>query len=393
MSGEAPLTLFLVAAEPSGDALGAALMAALRERLGERVRFEGVGGLRMEAGGLRSAFDISDLAILGFVEGLRAYPRVVRRADEAAAHAVAVQPDAAVLIDSWGFTLRVAQRLRRLMPGLAIIKYVGPQVWASRPGRARTLAAAVDHVLTLQPFEPPLFEAAGLRATFVGHPALDEPPQGDRWAFRARYRINDGDLVVGVLFGSRPAEPRRLADVFAEAGALLRQRYGGRLALVAPLAGSVATQVRAWAIEDPRLADMILIDEGEKADAMAAMDVAMACSGTVVTELAAAGAPAVVVYKIGALTWLALKPIFRAPHISLVNMAAGERVLPEFVQGEASAPAIADAVIRFLDDPAYAAVVRGKLAEAVARMRGPGGASARTAEAILAVLAARGVMG
>jgi lipid-A-disaccharide synthase len=379
---------FLVAAEPSGERLGADLIAALRERLGDAATFSGVGGPRMAALGVASPFDIGELSVLGFIEGLKAYPRVVRRADQTAALAVAERPDMAVLIDSWGFTLRVAQRLRRALPGLPIAKYVGPQVWASRPGRARTLAKAADLVLTLQPFEPPYFERAGLAATFVGHPALDHPFAGDGAAFRSRYRIAPEARVVLVLFGSRVSEVRRMAPVFAGAIVRLDGRFGPDVRFVAPLAASVATQVRAAASDDPRLHEAIMVDEPERDDAFAAGDVALACSGTVVTELAQAGTPSVVAYKLGALSHRLVKPLFVAPHVSLVNMSAGERVLPELIQGEATGEAVAAAAARFLDDPSYMDETRKKLAAAIARMRGPGGsASGRAAEAIIELLA------
>jgi lipid-A-disaccharide synthase len=382
--------VFLVAAEPSGDRLGADLIAALRERLGDGVAFSGVGGPRMSRHGVACPFNIDELAVLGFIEGLKAYSRVVRRADQTAALAVEVQPDIAVLIDSWGFTLRVAQRLRRLLPALPIVKHVAPQVWASRPGRARTLAKAADLVLTLQPFEPPYFERAGLEARFVGHPALDRPFAGDGAGFRARTGIAPDARVALVLFGSRAGEVRRMAPVFAEVMVLLGARFGPELRFVAPLAEAVATQVRAAAADDPRLHEAVMVDEPDREDAFAAADVALACSGTVVTELAQAGTPAVVVYKFGALSHLLVKLVFVAPHVSLVNMSAGERVLPELIQGEATGEAVASAAARFLEDAGYAAETRAKLAAAVARMRGSGGsASGRAADAVIELLEAR----
>jgi lipid-A-disaccharide synthase len=382
--------IFLVAAEPSGDRLGGDLAAAIEERLPGQVDFSGVGGPAMAAHGVASPFDINELSVLGFIEGLKAYPRVVKRADETAALAVQTQPDVAVLIDSWGFTLRVAQRLRRLMPDLPIIKYVGPQVWASRPGRARTLAQAADLVLTLQPFEPPYFESAGLPARFVGHPTLDREIQGDGRSFRSRHDIPDEARIVLVLLGSRAGEVARLAPVLADAVARLRGRYGETLRFVAPLASSVAAQARAAAEADPRLQLALMVDEAERDDAFAAAEIALACSGTVVTELAMAGVPAVVAYKLGALSHALIKTVFVAPHVSLVNMVLGERVLPELIQSEATGEAVAEAAARFLDDATYTADVREKLATAVARMRGDAGsASGRAADAVLELLEER----
>ena len=172
MAGARPLTVMLVAAEASGDALGGKLAKALRRKLGTSVRFVGVGGTLMSAEGVESPFDIRQLSVLGLFEGLAAYPRVVARVKDTIALARREQPDIAVLIDSWGFTLRVAQAFKIALPGVPVVKYVGPQVWASRPGRAAILARTVDHLMTLHSFDAPLFEAHGLPTTFVGNAIL-----------------------------------------------------------------------------------------------------------------------------------------------------------------------------------------------------------------------------
>ena len=152
------LKVMLVAAEASGDVLGAGLARALKARLGPEVTFVGIGGPRMTEQGVQSPFDIAELSVLGWIEGLKAYGIVKRRVADTVALARAEQPDAVVLIDSWGFTIRVAKALREALPDTPLIKYVGPQVWASRPGRAKTLAAAVDHLLALYAFDAPWFE-------------------------------------------------------------------------------------------------------------------------------------------------------------------------------------------------------------------------------------------
>lgn len=384
------LRVFLVAAEPSGDTLGAGLAAALAERLDGRVAFSGVGGPRMAAHGVASPFNINELAVLGLVEGLRAYPRVVRRADETVEHAVTAAPDVAVLIDSWGFTLRVAQRLRRRLPDLPLVKYVAPQVWASRPGRAKTLAATIDHVLTLRPFEPPHFEAVGLKATFVGHPALEERVSGDGPAFRARYGIDPDAPVLIVLFGSRRSEIARLTEPFLDAVDALRARFGEALTVIAPLAASVATAVRASAQDHhPRLNSIILVDEGERDDAFAAATAALAASGTVTTELATAGVPTVTAYKLSPPTHVVMKRLYQPDHISLVNITAGRRIISEFLQSEVTGEALAEAVARFIDDPGFAAQTRNDLLDAVTVMRGvDDGRTAyqRAADAVLETL-------
>lgn len=385
-----PLTLMLVAAEASGDVLGAGLARALKTRLGEGVRFVGVGGPRMAEQGVASPFDIAELSILGLLEGLAAYPRVVRRADETAALAARERPDAAVLIDSWGFTLRVAQRLRRLDPALPLIKYVGPQVWASRPGRARTLARAVDHLLTLHPFDGPYFEAEDLPVSFVGSAALHANFAGaDGGRFRAAVGAAENEPALLVLPGSRPAEIARLGPPFADA--LVRLRAGRPALPVAVLvAETVAPAVKTWAAALPFPVHLV---EGEaaKRDAMVGTDLALACSGTVTTELALAGCPMVVAYRLGALTYAIAKLIVRTTWITLFNIAAQAEVAPELIQGECTGPKLAAALEARLADPELRARQRTAQFAALDRMgRGGPDPAEAAADAVLRVLAERG---
>lgn len=347
-----PLCVMLVAAEASGDALGAELARALKARLGaDGVRFVGVGGAQMAREGVQSPFDIGELSILGLFEGLMAYPRVVRRANETAALAAREKPDVAVLIDSWGFNLRVAHRLRKLDPKLPLVKYVGPQVWASRPGRAKTLAKAVDHLLAIHSFDAPYFEAAGLKTTFVGNPALARDLSGaDGARLRAAIDAEPEAQILLILPGSRRSEIARVMPAFEDAAAhLLDERPD--LRIVVPVAPTVAGQVKARLAAWSHPAE-IIEDEGLKYDAMKAATVALACSGTVTTELALAGCPMVVAYKVGAITYTLLKPLIRTPYITLLNIAAGQAVAPEMIQRDCNGPALAAVLAERLDDPA-----------------------------------------
>ncbi len=344
------LCVMLVAAEASGDNLGAALAKALASRLGSSVRFVGVGGPRMAEVGVESPFPIAELSILGLVEGLMAYPRVRRRAAETAALALRQTPDVAVLIDSWGFTLRVAQQIRRRMPDLPLIKYVGPQVWASRPGRAKTLASVVDHLLTLHAFDAPYFEKEGLTTTFVGSTALTKSfGDADPARLRAHIRANPTDPILLVLLGSRPGEIARLGAPFGDAVSRLVAEHPA-LKVVIPVAATVADRVRnqtaAWPVR-PHLIE----DEGLKDDAFVAATCALACSGSVTTELALAGCPMVVGYRLGALTHVILKRLITTRYITLFNIAAGREVAPELVQDRCTGPALAAAAAQLLDDP------------------------------------------
>src|SRR4051794_22853342 len=199
-NGEEAPFIFIVAGEPSGDALGGALIRALRKRTGGRLRFAGIGGESMAEQGLSSLVPLSDLAVAGIAEVLPRAPLILRRGRETGGAIREMHPDAVVTIDSSGFSWRIAHRLRRAGERLPLIHYVAPMVWAWRPGRARRMARWYDHLLTLLPFEPPYFERVGLACTYVGHPVIESgADKGDAARFRARHGIAADELVISVL--------------------------------------------------------------------------------------------------------------------------------------------------------------------------------------------------
>ena len=386
----APICVMLVAGEASGDALGAQLARALRRRLGERaVRFVGVGGERMAGEGVESPFDYRQVTVLGFFEGLLAYPRIVARVRDTVALAQREKPDIAVLIDSWGFTLRVAQGLKRADASLPVVKYVGPQVWASRPGRARTLARTVDHLLSIHAFDAPFFEREGLATTFVGNPALARDlaeADGDR--LRVRLDGDPADPILLVLPGSRRGEIERVAPAFFDAVARLKAERP-KLRVVLPLAPTVAERVKAI-VAGLGFPVFLIEDDALKYDAMKAATVALACSGTVTTELALAGCPMVVGYKVGRVTYPILKLMIRTPYITLFNIAAKSFVAPEFIQAECNGPALARAVAERLDDQDLrAAQIAGQYAALEKMGKGGPDPSEKAAEVVVAMLDAR----
>jgi lipid-A-disaccharide synthase len=354
----------LVAVEASGDALGAALAGALRERLGGQVRFVGVGGARMAAAGVASPFDPGPLSILGLTAALAARER----------------PDAAVLIDAWGFNLRVARALRRLDPTLPLIKYVAPQVWATRPGRAATLARTVDRLLTIHAFDAPFFQREGLAVTFVGNPALRRDfSKADPGRLRAGLGLGPADPLLLVLPGSRAREVDRLLPPFEAAVNILKAARPD-LSVVVAAAETVAETVKARVAGWPHRVHVIE-GEADRLDAMRAATVALACSGTVTTELALAGCPTVVAYRLGALTHLIVKRLIRTPYITLFNVAAKAFVAPELVQDQCTGPALARQIALRLDDPALRARQVAAQNAALEVMRGgvddpPGAAAA-----------------
>jgi lipid-A-disaccharide synthase len=380
----------LVAAEASGDDRGTGLARALKARLGEAVRFVGVGGERMAAEGVVSPFDIADISILGLLEGLMAYPRIVARVKDTVALAVREKPDVAVLIDSWGFTLRVAQGLRRLDPKLPLIKYVGPQVWATRPGRAKTLAATVDHLLSIHAFDGPFFEAEGLPVTFVGNSALSlDFSKASPARLRQQIAAGPDDPILIVLPGSRPGEIDRVLPAFEDAVRILKE---GRpnLQIVVPAAPTVAEMVKARVAGWSHRAHVIEGDQG-KLDAMKAATVALACSGTVTTELALAGAPMVVGYRLGPVTYAILQRLIRTKYITLFNIAAQAFVAPELVQDECTGQKLAHEVALRLDDADLRNQQVAAQYAALDRMgRGGPDPSEAAADAVLKLLRDRG---
>jgi lipid-A-disaccharide synthase len=323
----------LVAVEPSGDALGAALAAALRARLGPEARFVGVGGPAMAGEGIASPFDPSSMAVVGAFNAMAAWPEVSRRARQTAALAARERPDVAILIDAWGFNLRVAARLREIDPALPLIKYVAPQVWATRPGRARTLARHVDRLLTIHSFDAPYFEREGLKTTFVGNPALQRDlSAADPEALRRRLGLAPDSPLLLILPGSREGEVRRLMGPFGDAAAIVARARPDVMVAIA-VAPAVAAQVKALAATWAR-PPLIMEDERDRLSAMRAATVALACSGTVTTELALAKCPMVVAYRLGPLTHLAARLLLQTRYITLLNVAAGRFVAPERIQGQ-----------------------------------------------------------
>jgi lipid-A-disaccharide synthase len=365
------------------------LIAALRQRHDPRngdLEFSGVGGALMAAQGLDSLFPIADLSVMGLAEILPRLPLLLRRLSETAAHVSAVQPTALITIDAPGFSFRLAKRLKG--QGFPLIHYVAPQVWAWRPGRARHLAGRIDHLLALLPFEPAFFSDYDLPCDFVGHPVIEgvaEAP-GDGAAFRLARGIAPDAPVLALLPGSRVGEASRLLPVFAEVAARLHaQRPGLEIVLptVEQVAATVAEAVRPWSVPTH-----IVKDGGERADAFAAADAALAASGTVSLELALRGIPTVVAYRTNPVTAALVRRMLTIPHVALPNILAGSEVVPEFLQENCRAEPIAAALAKLLDDPARRAAQKTELAH-IAELLGRGGTapSLRAADAVLKVIA------
>ena len=339
------LTFFVIAGEPSGDRLGAALMAGL-QALHPGVQFQGIGGPMMQGQGLVSLFAMEELSIMGLIEVLPRYFALKRRVAQAAAAALATNPAALITIDSPDFCLRVAAIVKAACPDLRTIHYVAPSVWAWRPGRAAKMARVIDHVLALLPFEPPLMTAAGMSCDFVGHPVVSEPLASV--AERALIQ-GDGPLILA-LPGSRKAEVTRLAPVIRDVLLRIKADYPtARVALptVRGVVGLVRDLVADWPITP-----LIIQDAAMKRGAFAVADVAIAASGTVSLELAANGCPMVIAYDMNPVTLWLMRRAALIDTVTLVNLVSQTRVVPEFIGQRCRADLIAPELLRLLADPA-----------------------------------------
>ena len=335
------LRVFLIAGEPSGDRLGAALMAGLRA-LHADVVFSGVGGALMQAQGLHSLFPMEELSVMGIAEVLPKYHQLKRRIAQTAEVALAAGPSVMISIDSPDFCLRVAKRVKAQRPDLPTVHYVAPSVWAWRPKRAGKMARVIDHVLALLPFEPPLMRAAGMSCDFVGHPVVAEAlATPEERALMA----GEAPLILA-LPGSRRGEVTRLAPVIAEVLAQIKVVYpAARVALptVRGVADLVTDLSRDWPI-----VPQIIQDPALKRAAFAAADVAIAASGTVSLELAANGCPMVIAYDMHPLTLLLMRRAALIDTVTLVNLVSDTRVVPEFIGANCRADLIAPAVLALL---------------------------------------------
>lgn len=374
--------VFLVAAEDSGDAAGADVIDAIRARQ-PGARISGIGGERMRARGAASDVDMSGLAVLGLVEGVKAYSRVKKAVTDCADVIMKANPDSVVLIDSWGFMWRLARELKLRGARAKRIKLIGPQVWATRPGRARVLAQWVDHLLCIHPFEQPFYVKWGLPTTVIGNPALHRLPKGNGQAFRARHGIDPDTPIIGLLPGSRKSEMSRVAPTLMDATRIVHAR-DSRRQVVCMVSPAVVDEVKALAAQQS-FPILLVMDDAEKADAYAAMTVAIACSGTVTTELAAQGAAVVTGYKLGWITWALLRGfLFKSKYSSLVNVAANAEVIPEFIQTRFDPRRIAAAAELRLTDAKALDAQRAAQREAIRIMSGDGRSAADiSAETIL----------
>jgi lipid-A-disaccharide synthase len=384
------LTIMLVAGEPSGDQLGAQLMAGLKSVAGNRIRIVGVGGRAMEEQGLASLFALDATAVMGLREVVPRIPLILRRVRQASDFALKIRPDLVVMIDSPDFTHRIARRLKRIDPTIRTVNYAPPQVWASRAYRARAMARYFDAVLTLLPFEASFFEKYGLEAHFVGYPVLERArliAGGEH--FRRRLGIAADAPLLAVLPGSRRNEIRFILPPFKKTVERLAGEIPG-LVCVIPTVGHVAPLVRQAASDWPTPVH-IVESEAEKFAAFDAADAALAASGTVTSELALAKTPMVVAYRVGRVTYALARHFLLAPYIVLINLILDRLAVPEFVQTKCEPETLARALRPLLSDTPERAKQLRDLEEAVRGFGGDGEMPSLRAARVLLTLAGASV--
>jgi len=340
---------FLIAGEPSGDRLGGALIAGLRQ-LDPALQIGGIGGEAMAAQGLESLFPMRELSLMGIWEILPKYRALKRRIAQTAQAVIAAAPDVLVTIDSPDFGLRVARMVRAAAPQIRTVHYVAPSVWAWRSGRAAKMAEVIDHVLAILPFEPPLMRAAGMSCDFVGHPVVAEPlaTSAEAAAFRVAHGIAPDAPLVLCLPGSRRGEVERLGPRFDEALIRLRDRVP-EIRVVLPTVPGVADMVQAMANRWPT-APVVVQGEAGKHAAFAAADLALAASGTVSLELAANRVPMVIGYDMAPVSRALIGMLLKTDTVTLVNLVSETRAVPEFLGKRCQPGPMAHALLRLLDD-------------------------------------------
>ena len=375
--------VYIVAGETSGDVLGARLMAALR-RMRPELAFAGVGGARMTDMGLKSLFPMSDLNVMGLVEILPRVRLLRRRMREVSDDLARRQPAVVVTVDSPGFTVRVLGSAGAR--GLKRVHYVAPQVWAWREHRVRHFPGRWERLLCLLPFEPAFFARHGLPSTFVGHPVLESGADlGDAGRFRAAHGLADTAPVLVLMPGSRRTEVSRLLPVFGATVGLLQKDWPD-LAPVVPVAPAVAAAVERAVAEWPVRPVVVTTPEG-KHDAYAAASAALTKSGTSTLELALAGVPMAVTYRVNSLSAALARRMIRVPYVAMVNLLAERLLVPELLQEDCTPRVLAGTVNRLLRDPAVGDAQRTGFRDVLASLRPPEGTpSEAAARAVLELL-------
>ena len=344
------LKVYLIAGEPSGDLLGSRLMRALKKQTKGQVIFYGVGGETMTEEGLKSLFDIRDLAVMGFMEVVPSIPKILKHMNEIIADIDRKKPDIVMTIDSYSFAARIHKKLQAAGYEKPHVHCVAPQVWAWKKGRAKKIGGFVDHLFCLLPNEAPYFEPYGMKTTFIGHPVIEGgADKGNGVKFRKKYGIDPQATILCVLPGSRKNEIKYLWPVFQESAEQMRKEIPN-LFVVIPTVQTVSEAIRQKT-QNWDVPHLIIQGEKERYDAFAAANVALAASGTVSLELAMAGVPHLIAYKVSRLTAIIAKRLLKIRFVNLLNILANREIVPELLQDQCNVDKIVDTLKELLKNP------------------------------------------
>lgn len=371
------MKIFISAGEASGDALGAHLISALKARRSDLELF-GMGGPLMVRAGFEALRSSNEIGVVGMVEVLRHIPRLLALRNDLARRAIAAKPDVAVLIDVPDFNIRLAKRLKRA--GIPVVFYVGPSVWAWRPGRAKRYGKLIDRLLVLFPFELPIWKSAGVDVVCVGHPLVDEIP--------GAIELQQGSArTVALLPGSRVSELRHHLPVLLETAARLKSE-GTADRFVLPVAPSLDVEHVQSAVDASSAKDLVQVVDGAavpRREAIASSCFALVCSGTATLETALIGRPQIIIYRVSWISWWIGRMLARVPFLGLINLIANREIAPELLQANFRPERLAEHAAKLIPDSAE----RRKALDGIASMRaqlGPIGAADRAADAVLGLL-------
>ena len=366
----------IIAGEASGDLYGGNLVKAIRT-VDPSIYFLGVGGSHMREAGVRLLRHAEEMAVVG-LPGVKRLLTILEAFREVSASLTQWRPELLILIDYPEFNLMLAGRAKR--HGIPVMYYVSPQIWAWRPGRINTIRSRVDRMVVILPFEEKLYQKAGVRVSFVGHPLLDIiAPENEEGLFGQRYGKNGSRRLIGLLPGSRSSEVSRLLPVMLDAAAILVDKIP-KVHFLVPLAPTIGREEIYPYLNGRNLP--LTVVEGSTHEVIRACELVLAASGTVTLEAAILGTPLVVVYKVNPLTYWLGKRLVKVNHLALANIIAGETVAPEFIQHEATPELVARESMKIFNDNQRREWIKRRLQDVREQLGTPGASDKAAAIAL-----------
>jgi lipid-A-disaccharide synthase len=355
--------VLISAGEASGDLYAAGLVETLHRR-NPGLEFFGCAGPRMQRAGVRAVVDAASISVVGLVEVVTHIPRIWREYRKLLRAAIEQRPDIAILTDSPDFHLRLARRLKALK--IPVIYLIAPQVWAWRKGRLPLIRRTVDQLLCIFPFEPEFFVSNGINAVYLGHPLTRMvKPSASREELRRRFNIAEGTPLVALLPGSRKGEVARHLPILIETANRIAR------AGLKPVPKFILAVPPGLKLKERISGSSIQLLEGQTWDVLVCADLALAASGTVTIEASLLGTPMITFYRVNKLSWWMGRHLVKVPFYSMVNLVAGRKIVPEFIQNEVTAARLADEALRLLGDEAARQEMRRELALVVQKLSGP----------------------